>query len=203
MIASREDDRLIGQVSRYSEHKVLDWPAVGISIYDERLWGRGLGYEALGLWVDYQLAANPSWHRLSMGTWSGNVGMVRLAAKLGFVEEARYRRARHVRGAWYDSLGFGILREEWAARYPEGFAASLAAWVGRGQVPTDSAARQDGCLRQATCAHPGIMATVKTPAQPTLPPRPPRARPPGAARANAELPAGVSLWQIRLDPTAA
>lgn len=127
VIAERDGDRMIGEVSRYVEHKVLDWQAVGISIFDDSLWGRGRGYEALGLWVDYQFRSHPDWHRLMMGTWSGNVGMVRLAAKLGFVEEARYRRARHIRGEWYDSLGFGILREEWQARYPDGFAASLGA----------------------------------------------------------------------------
>ncbi len=45
----------------------------------------------------------------------------RLAEKLGFVEEARFRKARVVQGEEYDSLGFGVLREEWQARYPNGF----------------------------------------------------------------------------------
>lgn len=127
VIAARDDDRLIGEVSRYTEHKVLGWQAVGIVIFDEGLWGQGLGYEALGTWVDYLFGAQPDWRRLMMGTWSGNTGMLRLAAKLGFVEEARYREARFIRGAYYDSVTFGILRTEWQARYPAGFAASLEA----------------------------------------------------------------------------
>lgn len=125
VVALRDDDRLIGEVSRYLERKALGWHAVGIGVYDDALWGQGLGYEALGMWVDYLFDAHPDWRRLMMGTWSGNASMVRLAAKLGFVEEARYREARYIRGAYYDSLSFGILRAEWQARYPAGFAASL------------------------------------------------------------------------------
>lgn len=127
VVATRDDDRFIGEVSRYTEHKVLGWQALGIAIYDDGRWGQGLGYEALGTWVDYLFGAQPDWRRLMMGTWSGNVGMLRLAAKLGFVEEARYREARFIRGAYYDSVMFGILRTEWEARYPDGFAASLEA----------------------------------------------------------------------------
>lgn len=125
VIADRTSDRLVGTVSRYLADEQLGWQAVGIVVFDDRLWGRGLGYEALGLWVEYQFRANPDWHRVMMSTWSGNLRMARLAASLGFVEEARYRRARRVRGEWYDSLGYGILREEWASRYPDGFAAHL------------------------------------------------------------------------------
>ena len=52
---------------------------------------------------------------------SGNHGMMRLAEKLGFLQEARFRKARIVRGEYYDGLGYGVLREEWRACYPEGF----------------------------------------------------------------------------------
>lgn len=48
--------------------------------------------------------------------------MIRLAAKLGFQEEARFRKARIVNGEYYDGLGYGILREEWAGRFPRGSA---------------------------------------------------------------------------------
>jgi len=46
-------------------------------------------------------------------TWSGNEGMMELAAKMGFKEEARFRKARIVKGQYYDSIGFGLLRDEW------------------------------------------------------------------------------------------
>jgi len=38
--------------------------------------------------------------RLGIGTWSGNVRMMRLAAACGMVEEARVRKARSLREEW-------------------------------------------------------------------------------------------------------
>lgn len=69
----------------------------------------------------------PELARLDRRTWSGNPGMQRLAEKPGYQLEARFRKARIVKGAFYDGLGYGVLREEWRARYPRGFAAALAA----------------------------------------------------------------------------
>lgn len=37
----------------------------------------------------------------------------KLSQKLGFKEEARFRNTSNVDGRYYDSIGMGILREEW------------------------------------------------------------------------------------------
>lgn len=124
-IADRATNDFMGMVSRYWESEETKWLSVGISIYNPTQWGGGLGFEALGLWSDYILREMPELVRLGLGTWSGNVRMMRLAEKLGFKQEACFRKARIVRGAYYDSLGYGVLREEWEARYPQGFAAFL------------------------------------------------------------------------------
>lgn len=121
-----QDDALIGVVSRYWQSEETNWLSVGIVIYNPAQWGKGLGYEALGLWSDYLFAAMPQLARLDLRTWSGNEGMMRLALKLGYQEEARFRKARIVNGDYYDGMGYGVLREEWTAQYPLGFAASLA-----------------------------------------------------------------------------
>ena len=67
----------------------------------------------------------PAIARLDLRTWSGNRGMMRLAEKLGYVEEARFRKARIVKGQFYDGMGYGVLREEWEQRYPNGFTQNL------------------------------------------------------------------------------
>ena len=126
IVADAESDRLGGQVSWYWESQETTWLSVGIVLFDPDMWGRGLGYEALGLWCEYLLDAMPDLARLDLRTWSGNHGMVALAHKLGFLEEARFRKARIVDGEYYDGLGYGVLREEWIERYPSGFAASLS-----------------------------------------------------------------------------
>ena len=125
VIADLDTDRLIGRVSRYWQSQETLWLCVGISIYDPGDWNRGFGFEALGLWCDHLFAQPMELHRLDLRTWSGNVGMIRLAEKLGFQLEARFRDARIVDGEYYDGLGFGILRPEWEAQYPDGFSAFL------------------------------------------------------------------------------
>lgn len=121
VIAELEGNRMIGQVSSYWISKETHWLAAGIVIFDPSLWGKGYGFEALGLWADYLFTLNPHIVRLDLQTWSGNTGMMRLASKLDFQLEGRFRNARIVRGEYYDALGYGILREEWEAHYPHGF----------------------------------------------------------------------------------
>ena len=116
-------DLLFGAVARYWISRETLWPAIGIDIYDPKLWGRGLGFEALGLWTDLLFREEKGIVRLDMRTWSGNTRMMRLAEKLGYRLEARFRKARIVDGEYFDGLGYGILKEEWRARYPEGFSA--------------------------------------------------------------------------------
>lgn len=103
---------VIGTVSRYALDST-GWTAAGVVLWDEARWGLGLGTEALGLWVDLLFESDPALHRLDLRTWSGNAGMMRVAERLGFTLEARFREAREVDGARYDSLGYGILRSEW------------------------------------------------------------------------------------------
>jgi putative hydrolase of HD superfamily len=113
VIADRESNEFLGLVNSYWESKETHWLCIGIGIYDDAQWGKGLGEEALSLWVAYLFEAHPEIVRLDLRTWSGNRGMMRLAEKLGFVLEATFRRARIVDGHYYDGLGYGILREEW------------------------------------------------------------------------------------------
>lgn len=116
VIADKKSNKLIGTVNCYWESKETNWLSAGISLFDPTTWGKGFGYEALTLWVDYLFEKYPEIVRLDFRTWSGNVGMMKLALKLGFIEEARFRKARIVNGQYYDGLAYGILREEWQRR---------------------------------------------------------------------------------------
>ena len=51
--------------------------------------------------------------RIGMTTWSGNRRMMRCAEKAGFKMEGRIRKVRYYDGVYYDSIRYGILREEW------------------------------------------------------------------------------------------
>ena len=116
---------VIGMVSRYWISEETNWPAIGITIYDPEFWGKGYGYEAMGIWCQYLFDNEPKFVRLDMRTWSGNIGMMKVAKKLGFTKEAVFRMARIVEGEYYDGLGYGVLRTEWEERYAKGFSMSL------------------------------------------------------------------------------
>lgn len=122
IIADADTAPLIGQLNRYWESKETNWLSIGIVIYNPEKWSGGLGYEAFGLWTEYLFHEMPELVRLDARTWSGNQGMMHLAEKLGYQREAVFRKARIVKGAYYDSIGYGILREEWENLYPQGFA---------------------------------------------------------------------------------
>jgi putative hydrolase of HD superfamily len=119
------ENALLGTVNKYWISEETNWLAIGIAIYDSAQWGKGFGYEALGLWCEYLFQSYPGFVRLDLRTWTGNIGMMKLAEKLGFQREATFRKARIVDDKYYDGLGYGILREEWQNRFAEGFTASL------------------------------------------------------------------------------
>jgi len=113
VIADINTNVFIGTVSWYWESKETNWLSVGLVIYNDAFWSKGIGYEALGLWG------------LDLRSWSGNTGMMKLAEKLGYQLEATFRKARIVEGKYYDGVGYGILRSEWETLYPTGFADHL------------------------------------------------------------------------------
>ncbi len=113
VIADAETNQLIGTVNWYWILKETNWLEIGISIFDDTLWNQGIGYQALNLWIDQLFEGNTKLVRIGLSTWSGNIGMVKLAEKLGLKKEAEYKNAVIVKGQYYDSLSYGILKEDW------------------------------------------------------------------------------------------
>jgi len=99
-------------VSWYFESEPTDWRRMGIVLFDPGSWSGGRGAEALRLWTDYMFATTVI-VRLDLATWSGNIGMCRVAVQVGWTDEARFREARVVRGRRFDSVVYGVLRRDW------------------------------------------------------------------------------------------
>lgn len=112
LIISTETNELIGEVNRYRKSQETNWMEVGVVIFNENFRWKWLWYEALKLRIDETFATFPQLVRLGMSTRSGNIGMMKLAQKLWFQQEACYRKARIVNGVYYDSMSYGILRED-------------------------------------------------------------------------------------------
>lgn len=113
IIANKDTDEIIGQVNWYWESQETFWMEIGIAIFNENYWGHGIGYEALKIWIDEVFKENPQIIRIGLSTWSGNERMMKLSEKLGLKKEAVYRKARIVNNEYYDSVSYGILKEEW------------------------------------------------------------------------------------------
>lgn len=107
------DGNIIGIVSSYWESKVTRWLELGIIIYDASYLQKGYGKQALSEWISNRFETYPEINRVGLTTWSGNLGMMALAVKLGLKEEARLRQVRYYQGFYYDSMKYGILRDEW------------------------------------------------------------------------------------------
>ncbi len=105
-------DKPIGSVSFYWECEATRWLEVGIILYDPNSWCHGIGQKALIAWIEH-LFANLEIARVGLTTWSGNLRMMSCAEKLGLKQEARIRKVRYYQGQYYDSVKYGVLREEW------------------------------------------------------------------------------------------
>ncbi len=112
-IISNEKNEIIGEVSWYWKSKETNWLEIGIVIFNESFWNKGIGYLALKLWIDEVFKEKKEIVRIGISTWSGNYGMIRLAEKLGMNEEARFKKARIINGEYFDSVSYGVLKEEW------------------------------------------------------------------------------------------
>ena len=117
MIVNKKNE-LIGEVNWYWKSKETNWLEIGIVIFDEKNWGKGIGIQAMRLWICEMFESKTELVRIGLTTWSGNEGMIKLAEKLRLKKEAEYRKARIVDGKYYDSISYGILREEWFAINP-------------------------------------------------------------------------------------
>ena len=113
VIADAQTDEIIGTVNWYWKSEETNWMEIGIVIFNEDYWGKGIGKKALPLWIEETFERHPDLVRLGLTTWSGNYRMMKLAESLGFKKEAVYRKARIVDGKYYDSISYGILKKEW------------------------------------------------------------------------------------------
>ncbi len=108
---------MVGMVSAYyDDGALLRWLDVGITIYDASYWGKGIGKTALELWISH-LFRQINLPHIGLTTWSGNKRMLGLAESLDMTLEARVRQVRYWKGQYWDSIKYGVLRDEWFEKH--------------------------------------------------------------------------------------
>lgn len=105
------DGTFIGLVTYYCEHEPSKWLEMGFILYESGNWGKGIGTQALKIWIEYLFNTLPL-VRVGFTTWSGNERMIRVGEKLSMIMEARIRKVRYYKEQYYDSIRMGLLRDE-------------------------------------------------------------------------------------------
>lgn len=107
------EEEMVGVVTAYFEDGSLKrWLEFGIAIYQPKNWNKGIGSKASDLWIKHLFYTYPKIARVGYTTWSGNNRMMALGEKIGMKKEAQIRKVRYWQGQFWDSVKYGILREE-------------------------------------------------------------------------------------------
>lgn len=80
--------------------------AIGLDIPEENARRKGVATRAIYQYLEYFKSSG--YNQIYTQTWSGNIRMINLAKKVGFIEVNRYEKIREVRGEKYDALTFMI-----------------------------------------------------------------------------------------------
>ncbi len=111
------DGEIAGMLTAgFEDGSLQHWLEFGICIYQNTKWGKGLGFLACELWVSYLFDLYPYIERVGCTTWSGNIRMLKLAEKLSMKLEGRIRKVRYYQNQYWDSMKYGVLREEWVQK---------------------------------------------------------------------------------------
>lgn len=106
------NNKPIGIVTYYWENFATRWLEIGIIIYDNCIWSKGIGFIALSKWIKICFDKFPEIQHIGLTTWSDNQRMMKLAEKIGLICEARIRKVIYYNEVYYDSIKYGILRDE-------------------------------------------------------------------------------------------
>ena len=107
------NEKAVGMVSKNWIDEATRWLEVGIVIYNSEYWHGGIGTKALKMWTNEIFKQHPELEHIGLTTWTGNPRMMHLAEKIGYTKEAQIRKVRYFQGVHYDSVKYGVLREEW------------------------------------------------------------------------------------------
>jgi len=111
----RETEKHIGNIKIHN----FDWVArtceLGLMIGDKDTRGKGYGYEACSLVIEYafeRLNVRKVW----LAVYDNNPAAFHIYRKLGFEEEGRLRKHIFSNGEYYDKIYMGVFHEEFLGR---------------------------------------------------------------------------------------
>ena len=115
-ICDKETDKHIGNVSIMGIDTFNQSGEFAVILGDKNFWGKGIGQESAKLIISHAFT-QLNLRRIYCGTLDTNIGMQKLAEKLGFIKEGQSRKAQFKNGNFHDTIEYGILKEEWNNLY--------------------------------------------------------------------------------------
>lgn len=106
---------LIGSISLNEFSNVHKTGELGIIIGDKSAWGKGYGYEAMNLFLDYVFNV-VNMHKISLSVCEFNVPAYNLYKKVGFKDCGRLREEIMILGKRYDLVFMDILSSEFESK---------------------------------------------------------------------------------------
>lgn len=107
-----EDNAHVGNISLQNINWIDRNAEFAILIGDKKVWGKGIGEESGKILIKHGFE-NLNLHRIYCGTSSENLGMQKLALKLGMVNEGVRKESIYKNGKYHDMVEFGILRSKY------------------------------------------------------------------------------------------
>ena len=98
----------IGNISLQSIDHINQSAEFAIMFGEKQYWGKGYAYKAAKLIIDHAIQ-KLNLRRIYCGTADGNIGMKKLALKLGMSEEGRRKEAFFFEGYYVDIVEFGMI----------------------------------------------------------------------------------------------
>lgn len=111
-IVFRPSGSHIGNISLQNINWVDRSVEIAFLLGEKDFWGKGIMHEAGSLLLNHAFETL-NLNRVFCGTSSENVGMQKLAQKLGFELEGRRRECFFKHGRYIDILEYGLLKKEW------------------------------------------------------------------------------------------
>jgi len=109
-----EDDGHIGNVGLQSISAINRNAEYGILIGNLKHWRKSVGLSASQAMLRHGFE-KLNLERIYCATASDNLGMQRLALRMGMVEEGRRRKHLFLEGGWQDMVEYGLLRDDFVS----------------------------------------------------------------------------------------
>lgn len=116
IIRKFQNDRLyIGHACLQSINLIYRSAEFAILIGNKRCWGKGHGFSVADLIFNHGFNAL-NLNRICLGTADSNIGMRRIAEKIGMRKEGVLKQALFLNGKYHDLIQYGILKKDWGEK---------------------------------------------------------------------------------------